>query len=171
MPSLSGRRCLTFAAVAISLATLAPFPEPATSAEAPVEPSASGPRHGAVLSPLNWVDDIIHALGYFKANYPGVDFVPYLKQLSMVREAVSREDARTVRVEMLAFFESLAERRYGITGYAADELAGFARIAMPVHEYGSVFPRSGERRAYDGSRRAGRGIDPLRPDPPASLYP
>lgn len=146
----------------------------AIATERSVSPSGSAPPHGGVSSQLNWVDDIINALGqYFKANYPNADFVPYLKHLTLVRDALGREDRRTVKVEMGAFFKSLANRSYGISGSAADELATFARVAMPVQEYGIIFPRSGEGRMGHsrGPSRTGQAPGATLLDPPLSMYP
>src|SRR5207249_2460264 len=103
---------------------------PATTAVAPAQTTG--------------VDDIANALGsYFKANYPTYDFAPYLKKLTLAREALGRGDRRTVKVEMGAFFELLTNRSHGINEGAADELTNFARTVMPVEEYGIFFPRSG----------------------------
>lgn len=91
-----------------------------------------------------WVDDIMIALGsYFKANYPTSDFTAYVKKLTLVRDAVDRGDRRTVEIEMGAFFTMLTNRSHGINKGAADEVANFARVVMPVQEYGIFFPRSG----------------------------
>jgi len=91
-----------------------------------------------------WVDDIANALGaYFKANYPTDDFAPYLRKLTLVQDALGRGDRRTVKVEMGAFFTWLTNRSHGISADAADELTNFARMVMPVQEYGIFFPRSG----------------------------
>src|SRR5437763_1850499 len=90
--------------------------------------SESSPR-------CTWVDDIANALGsYFKANYPTYDFAPYLKKITLVREALGRGDRRTVKVEMGAFFKLLTNRGHGISECAADELTNFARMVMPVQE-------------------------------------
>lgn len=80
---------------------------------------------------------------YFKANYPTSDFTSYLKKLTLVRDAVDRRDRRTVEVKMGVFFTMLTNRSHGISEGAADEVANFARMVMPVQEFGIFFPRSG----------------------------
>ena len=93
---------------------------------------------------LIWVDDIMNALHlYFKTNYPAANFSSYLKQLTVMRDAVDRGDRRTVKVEMGAFLTMLANRNDGISEGAADELRNFARVVMPAQEYGLIFPNSG----------------------------
>ena len=104
------------------------------------------------LAPVQatWVDDIMNALrSYFRANYPTSDFTSYLKKLTLVRDAVDRGDRRTVGVEMGAFFTMLTNRSHCISKGAADEVANFARIVMPVQEYGIFFPRSGPEQYRD----------------------
>lgn len=91
-----------------------------------------------------WVNDIMEALRmYFKANYPKDDFAPYLKKLNLIRDGLGRGDRRTVKLEMGAFFTMLTNRSHGISEGAAEELTNFARMVMPVQEYGIFFPRSG----------------------------
>jgi hypothetical protein len=105
---------------------------------------SDAPVVGVAPAQATWVDDIMNALGsYFKANYPTFDFSSYVKKLALVRNAVDRGDRRTVKVEMGAFFTMLTNRNHGISKGAADEVANFARIVMPVQEYGIFFPRSG----------------------------
>lgn len=105
---------------------------------------SDAPVVGVAPAQATWVDDIMNALGsYFKANYPTSDFTSYLKKLTLVRDAVDRRDRRAVEVEMGAFFTMLTNRSHGISKGAADEVANFARIVMPVQEYGIFFPRSG----------------------------
>lgn len=105
---------------------------------------SDAPVVGVAPAQATWVDDIMNALGsYFKANYPTSDFTSYVKKLTLVRDAVDRGDRRTVEVEMGAFFTMLTNRSHGISKGAADEVANFARIVMPVQEYGIFFPRSG----------------------------
>ncbi len=102
------------------------------------------PVLGLPPAQATWVDDIMNALGsYFKVNFPTSDFTSYLKKLTLVRDAVDRGDRRTVGVEMGAFFTMLTNRSHGISKGAADEVANFTRIVMPVQEYGIFFPRSG----------------------------
>lgn len=97
---------------------------------------------------LIWVDDIMNALRqYFKTNYPAADFSSYLKQLTVMRDAVDRGDRRTVKVEMGTFLTMLANRNDGISEGAAEELRNFAQVAMPAQEYGLIFPSS-EVEAY-----------------------
>jgi hypothetical protein len=160
-------------AVPLTLALTLSFQALATATESS-SPSGGAPAHGVVPSQLTWADDIIDALGqYFKANYPNADFVPYLNHLILVREALTRQDRRTVRVEMGTFFRSLADRRYGISGSAADELANFARVAMPVQEYGILFPRSGQGHMGQshGPTGTGQAPDATRSEAPLSVYP
>ena len=113
--------------------------------DGPISSHANPPATTAVApAQTTGVDDIANALGsYFKANYPTYDFAPYLKKLTLVREALGRGDRRTVKVEMGAFFKLLTNRSHGISEGAADELTNFARMVMPVQEYGIFFPRSG----------------------------
>ena len=114
----------------------------------PSVPSAA-PVMGGAPTQVTWVDDIMDALDtHFKANYPTVDFAPYLKKLTLVRDAVERGDRRTVKVEMSMFFTMLADRDDGMSKVAADELANFAVVVMQVQEYGpeaygTTIPRSG----------------------------
>lgn len=97
---------------------------------------------------LIWVDDIMNALHqYFKTNYPAANFSSYLKQLTVMRDAVDRGDRRTVKVEMGTFLTMLANRNDGISEGAAEELRNFAQVAMPAQEYGLIFPSS-EVEAY-----------------------
>ena len=108
------------------------------------------PVVGVAPAQATWVDDIMNALrSYFRANYPTSDFTSYLKKLTLVRDAVDRGDRRTVEVEMGAFFTMLTNRSHGISKGAADEVANFARIVMPVQEYGIFFPRSGPEQNRD----------------------
>jgi hypothetical protein len=141
------RRFIT-QAVVVAFVALSPAFQGNTVADQPTVSTPGGtPPVGSGRDPLNWVDDIITALGrYFKTNYPNADFGPYLKQLIMVRDALSQQDRRAVKVEMGAFYQSLADRSHGINEAAADELANFARMVMPVQEYGVFFPRSGHGR-------------------------
>lgn len=91
-----------------------------------------------------WVDDIMNALHvYFKTNYPAANFSSYLKQLTVMRDAVDRGDRRTVKVEMGTFLTMLANRNDGLGERAAEELLDFARLVMPAQEYGLIFPGSG----------------------------
>ena len=110
------------------------------------QPSVPSDAPVVGLAPVQatWVDDIINTLrSYFKVNYPTSDFTAYVKKLTLVRDAVERGDRRTVEVEMGAFFTMLTNRSHGINKGAADEVANFARVVMPVQEYGIFFPRSG----------------------------
>jgi len=98
---------------------------------------------GIAPGQATWVNDIANALGfYFKENYPTDDFTPYVKKLTLAQNALDRGDRRTVQVEMGAFLKLLANRSYGISEGAADELTNFARMVMPVQEDGIFFPRS-----------------------------
>ncbi len=114
----------------------------------PSVPSAA-PVVGGAPTQVTWVDDIMDALDmHFKATYPTVDFAPYLKKLTLVRDAVNHGDRRTVKVEMGMFFTMLANRADGMNNVAADELANFALVVMQVQEYGpeaygTTTPRSG----------------------------
>ena len=113
-----------------------PDTQPSLPSDAPVVkvPSAE----------LIWVDDITNALHlYFKANYPAANFSSYLKQLTVMRDAVGRGDRRTVKVEMGMFLTMLANRNDGISQGAAEELRNFAQVVMPAQEYGLIFPTSG----------------------------
>ena len=104
---------------------------------------SDAPVVGVVPAQTTWVDDIIGALrSYFKVNYPASDFTSYVKRLTLVRDAVGRRDQRTVEVEMGVFFTMLTNRSHGISGGAADEVARYARMVMPVQEFGIFFPRS-----------------------------
>jgi hypothetical protein len=100
------------------------------------------PVVGGAPAQAVWVDDIMNALRmYFTTNYPTCDFAPYLKQLTLVQDAVDRGDRGTVTVEMGMFFTMLANRADGMSEVAADELANFARVVM--QEYGIFLSRSG----------------------------
>jgi hypothetical protein len=93
---------------------------------------------------LVWVDDIMNALRLnFTTNYPAADFSSYLKQLTVMRDALDRGDRRTVKVEMGTFLTMLANRNDGVSEGAAEELRNFARVVMPAQEYGLIFPRWG----------------------------
>lgn len=93
---------------------------------------------------LVWVDDIMNALRlYFTTNYPAADFSSYLKQLTVMRDALDRGDRRTVKVEMGTFLTMLANRNDGVGEGAAEELRNFAQLVMPAQEYGLIFPNSG----------------------------
>jgi hypothetical protein len=93
---------------------------------------------------LIWVDDITNALHlHFKTNYPAANFSSYLKQLTVMRDAVDRGDRRTVKVEMGTFLTMLANRNDGVSEGAAEELRNFVRVVMPAQEYGLIFPTSG----------------------------
>jgi hypothetical protein len=140
------RRLFTTQAVLILfLALLSSIQSSAWATRQLIPPSArdASPEDGG-LSPLSWVEDIISALDYFTTNYPAADFVPYQEKLTLVRDALSRHDRRTVTTEMGAFFTLLTDRSGGISAAAADELANFARAVMPVQEYGIFFPASGD---------------------------
>jgi hypothetical protein len=168
-------RLSPFIRLAVLVGSLASLQALATAADQPLPSPGTAPALGVVPSPLTWVDDIINALGqYFKPNYPTVDFVPYLKRLTVVRDALNRRDLRSVKVEMGAFFRLLTNRSYGISQDAADELANFARLAMPVHEYGIIFPRWDQgllEQSPEGLPRTGQGRDARLSDAPLSLYP
>lgn len=116
-------------------------PKAITDAQTTLQPTA--PVREEAPAQASWVDDIANALGfYFKANYPADDFAPYLRKLTLVKDALGRGDRHTVKVEMGAFFQLLTHRSHGISAPAAEELADFARMVMAVQSHGIVFSRS-----------------------------
>lgn len=88
----------------------------------------------------NWVDEIANSLTFYKTTYPTTNFDPYVEKLNLVRDAVSRGDQRTVRVEMTKWFKMLRNRDHGINDVAADELLNFAAMVTPIQEYGISVP-------------------------------
>lgn len=144
-------RFITQAVLIIFLAFMSPFQASAVESQPPIPPPARDVSpQGDGLSQLNWIEDIISALDYFITNYPPADFVPYLEKLTLVRDALSRHDRRTVTSEIGAFFTLLADRSGGISGAAADELANFARLVMP-QEYVIFVPARGDGRVGEDS--------------------
>src|SRR5438105_14154911 len=83
--------------------------------DGPISSHANPPATTTVApAQTTWVDDIANALGsYFKANYPTYDFAPYLKKLTLVREALGRGDGRTVQVEMGGVFQFVTNADQG----------------------------------------------------------
>lgn len=87
-----------------------------------------------------WVDEIGNSLTFYKANYPTSNFEPYLEKVSMVREALGRDDRQAVRTEMNKFFSMLRTRAHGINDVAADELFNFCLMVTPIQEFGISVP-------------------------------
>lgn len=88
----------------------------------------------------NWIDEITNSLAFYKTTYPTTNFDPYVQKLDQVKDAVSRGDQRTVRVEMSRWFKMLRNRDHGINDVAADELLNFAAMVTPIQEYGISVP-------------------------------
>lgn len=105
-------------------------------------PSIQGDIPGVEIPPgqAMWVNEIRNLLEIFKGNYRTSNFDPYFKKLTLVGDALSQGDRRSVKVEMGFFFQMLAKRAYGINAGAADDLSQFARTVMPAQEYGIIFP-------------------------------
>lgn len=95
---------------------------------------------GVALAQGLWADDIADSRNFYKTNYPGSNWGPYLEQMTRVREALSRDDRRTVKVEMSKWFKMLRNRDHGISDVAADELFNFGVMVTPVQEYGISVP-------------------------------
>lgn len=139
---------------------------------------SDAPVVGVAPAQATWVDDIINALrSYFKVNYPASDFTSYVKRLTLVRDAVDRRDRRTMEVEMGVFFTMLTNRSHGISEGAADEVAIFARMMMPVQEFGIFYPRSwpGEYdkavpRSWSEQRKENYSVPSDRPIMPSLPY-
>jgi hypothetical protein len=130
-------------------------PKPIVEVESSLQPSA--PVVEGAPARATWVDDIVNALGsYFKTNYPTDDFTPYRQKLTLVQDALARGDRRTVKAEMGAFFQLLADGSHGISERAAEELTNFAQMVMAVQEHGIVFPRrESEEHGATGPRTEG----------------
>ncbi|WP_447977554.1 hypothetical protein [Candidatus Nitrospira bockiana] len=95
----------------------------------------------AAQAQTGWADELANSLSFYQANYPASNWAPYVQKLNLVREALSRGDQRTVRVEMNKWFKMLRNREHGIHDVAADELFNFAVMVTPLQEYGiSVSP-------------------------------
>jgi hypothetical protein len=90
-----------------------------------------------------WVDELTNSLSFYKANYPTSNWDPYIQKLTLVKDAVGRDDQRTVKVEMSKWFKMLRNRDHGISDVAADELYNFAVMVTPLQEYGISIPSPG----------------------------
>jgi hypothetical protein len=90
---------------------------------------------GGLGAQANWIDELTNSMSFYKATYPGSNWDPYQKKLTLVRDALNRGDQATVKTEMGAFFKMLRARAHGISDVAADELFNFALMVTPVQEY------------------------------------
>jgi hypothetical protein len=123
---LSGRFVLV-PAIAILLGTSAlPFPAAPGAADTP--------------APTAWVDDMRNALGRYMWTHPASPLSPYLDTLTLVRDAVGREDRGMVKREMETYFGMLAIRAQGITEPEAKALSAVALRMTPVQAYGISIP-------------------------------
>lgn len=95
---------------------------------------------GATAS--TWVDEIGNSMSFYKTNYPGSNFEPYLEKVSKVREALGRSDRQTVRTEMSKLFSMLRTRAHGLNDVAADELFNFCLMVTPIEEYKISVPQA-----------------------------
>jgi hypothetical protein len=95
---------------------------------------------GIAPAESNWADEISNSLSFYKTNYPGSTWGPYEENLARVRDALSRGDQQTVKVEMSKWFKMLRTRAHGINDVAADELFNFGLMVTPIHEYGISVP-------------------------------
>lgn len=100
----------------------------------------SGLVLGTAFAQQSWVDDINTSLNFYKTSYPGSNWEPYSQRLQVVKEAVGRGDAKTVKTEMGKWFKMLRTRDQGIHDVAADELFNFALMVTPIQEYGISVP-------------------------------
>ncbi|MBI4401430.1 MAG: hypothetical protein HY581_07355 [Nitrospirae bacterium] len=98
---------------------------------------------GVAWAQTTWVDEITNSLTFYKANYPTSNWDPYQQKLTVVRDALSHGDQRTVRLEMNKFFRMLQGRAHGINDVAADELYNFSVMVTPIQEYGISLPMTG----------------------------
>lgn len=100
----------------------------------------SGLFLGTAFAQQSWIDDLNNSLNFYKTNYPGSNWEPYSQRLQIVKDAVDRNDNKTVKVEMGKWFKMLSTRQQGIHDVAADELLNFGLMVTPIHEYGISVP-------------------------------
>ncbi len=98
---------------------------------------------GGAWAQAGWVDELTTSLSFYKATYPGSNWDPYQKKLTIVRDALGRGDQGTVKTEMGTFFKMLRTRAHGISDVAADELFNFALMVTPIQEYQISVPGGG----------------------------
>ena len=96
---------------------------------------------GVAQAQCAWCDEISNALIFYQETYPNSNFEPYHDTLIVVRNALGRDDSRTVRSEMTKFFTMLRKREHAINDVAADELVNFAAMVTPIQEYGISVPQ------------------------------
>lgn len=95
---------------------------------------------GVASAQSNWADEIANSINFYKTNYPGSNWDPYVEKMAHVREALGRDDQRTVKVEMGKWFKMLRARAHGLSDVAADELFNFSLMVTPIQEYGIAVP-------------------------------
>lgn len=100
----------------------------------------SGLFLGTAFAQQSWIDDLNNSLNFYKTNYPGSNWEPYSQRLQTVKDAVDRNDNKTVKAEMGKWFKMLSTRQQGIHDVAADELFNFALMVTPIQEYGISVP-------------------------------
>ena len=95
---------------------------------------------GPAMAETGWIDELVNSVSFYKTNYPVSNWEPYSQKLGLVRDAVSRGDQRTVKVEMSKWFKMLRVRDHGISDVAADELFNYSLMVTPIQEYGISVP-------------------------------
>ena len=95
---------------------------------------------GPAMAETTWIDELGNSVSFYKTSYPTSNWEPYSQKLGLVRDALHREDQRTVKTEMGKWFKMLRARDYGISDVAADELFNFSLMVTPIQEYGISVP-------------------------------
>lgn len=90
-----------------------------------------------------WIDELTNSVSFYKSNYPASNWDPYLAKLTVVKEALARDDQPLVRKEMSKWFKMLRNREHGIHDVAADELFNFGLIVTPIQEFNIAVPTTG----------------------------
>ena len=95
-----------------------------------------------------WLDELNDSVLFYKAHYPQGDWLPYIRQLTLIKEGVDRGNQQLIHSAMEDLLTMLRTEAHGISGVAAHALywitlglqpqepffaAGAQRMGPPFH--------------------------------------
>lgn len=110
---------------------------------------------GTVTAQGTWVEELGNVVAFYQTTYPGLDWTPYIDELTRARDGMRAGDQLTVDGAMDEFQKMLRTRAHGIDAAAAEDLYNLTLTVQPF-----VKPSSGmQHESGIGMGRLMRGPD------------
>lgn len=93
-----------------------------------------------VMAQGTWIEELGNFLAFYQTTHPGLDWTPYIDELTRARDGMRAGDQLTVNGAINEFQKMLRTRAHGIDAAAAEDLYNLTLTVWPFETPSSGMP-------------------------------